>query len=1022
MPWRDRDAAAAVVIDDAENLLVLHPDTLVSGTAVADSFVCLRKSVIQGRNPRGVGQAGVCSAAALKGSLIHELFQAVVEVAARDGLGGARDGDEFGPLGSFALLCAVEDVIARFTADLYSADMTPAAAREMMLTALPGVVEWCVGFMDQGCQVRERKTMRAMRVDGVDDVEESIWSPVFGVKGKVDVTVRLRDVGLPEGDAVVAPVELKTGSSRGNASTSHHAQVVLYTLLMSHRYERPVHCGLLTYIRPAREEGKRGGAAEEDGTCLAVAMRDEVIGLIVQRNKLAGFLAHDADVDDLPPMLVQSKLCQHCFAVDSCMVQHHLLEGGDAASAESIGPGVSLFKEKAGHLAVEHRQYYRFWKKAMMAEESLAVSKRVELWAMSSADREKQGRCWGELQLVRENCAVGKTTPGFSGKSRQRTCFKRMQHGNSDGKNVSFTSSKISAGDYVALSVVRWNSKASADAEPVVVNLATGFVGDVGDDLVVILADRDIFNWCSVRSLDDKELVWRIDAEEILASYSTAKATIESLFVSDDGGGQSKLRTLVAELQPPNFLPMGANEIQLLSTLASDLKEKGMCLNGEQRCALQRSREAQDYMLLLGMPGTGKTATLVTIVLAAVQFGETVLICSHTRTAVDNVLSRLLDVGFTDFVRVGALGNGGDSRLNTHHVTTGGDVSYEELVSRLETPSVVATTCLGVSHPVFAKRTEFDRVVIDEASQILQPICVGPLRFARKSFVLVGDHFQLPPLLRSNKKQEQESCVSEERGAVEIPPPIEGSGDEPEQSLFRRLCEAHPSAVTSLVQQYRMAADIMDISNALVYCGKLCCGTPEVASQMLKLPTTFSPGASLWIEMSLNPACRVLFLDTDGISTQLESSPSDDDVKASVRKNSIEGSIILSAITALCRKGLSSNDIAVLSPFRAQVGFLRETVGNIFSPAVDISTIDQYQGKDKDCVFISFVRSNTSNSVGQLLLDWRRINVGLTRAKSKLILVGSSSTIAGGSCFLGSMMEMIRARGSVVAVTKLETS
>jgi DNA replication ATP-dependent helicase Dna2 len=111
--------------------------------------------------------------------------------------------------------------------------------------------------------------------------------------------------------------------------------------------------------------------------------------------------------------------------------------------------------------------------------------------------------------------------------------------------------------------------------------------------------------------------------------------------------------------------------------------------------------------------------------------------------------------------------------------------------------------------PLFSRR-RFDYCIVDEASQILQPICLGPLLFA-DTFVLVGDHYQLPPLIKHYLAREQGM----------------------EESLFKRLCEAHPDAVTTLHHQYRMNQDIMSLSNTIIYDGRLRCGSLTVATAIL---------------------------------------------------------------------------------------------------------------------------------------------------------------------------------------------
>ena len=130
---------------------------------------------------------------------------------------------------------------------------------------------------------------------------------------------------------------------------------------------------------------------------------------------------------------------------------------------------------------------------------------------------------------------------------------------------------------------------------------------------------------------------------------------------------------------------------------------------------------------------------------------------------------------------------------------------------------MVATTCLGVNHAVFNERT-FDYCIVDEASQITLPVCLGPIRTA-KTFVLVGDHNQLPPLVQN---------VEARKGGLDI-------------SLFKLLSDKHPQSVVNLEHQYRMCEEIMTLSNTLIYDGLLKCGNQAVAKRALTVPNMARP-------------------------------------------------------------------------------------------------------------------------------------------------------------------------------------
>lgn len=155
--------------------------------------------------------------------------------------------------------------------------------------------------------------------------------------------------------------------------------------------------------------------------------------------------------------------------------------------------------------------------------------------------------------------------------------------------------------------------------------------------------------------------------------------------------------------------------------------------------------------------------------------------------------------------------------------------------------------------PIFSER-QFDYCIVDEASQITLPVCLGPIRLA-EAFVLVGDHYQLPPLVKNPEAKE---------GGLDI-------------SLFKLLSEAQPQAVVSLEHQYRMCEEIMTLSNELIYSGRLKCGTPEVAKRALKIPDekglrklhrdndSTSYQKKCWLKDLFAEGVKACFVDTDRV-------------------------------------------------------------------------------------------------------------------------------------------------------------
>ncbi|KAJ3062291.1 Tripartite DNA replication factor, partial [Podochytrium sp. JEL0797] len=394
----------------------------------------------------------------------------------------------------------------------------------------------------------------------------------------------------------------------------------------------------------------------------------------------------------------------------------------------------------------------------------------------------------------------------------------------------------------------------------------------------------------------------------------------------------------------------------------------------------------------------GKTTTIAQIIKALVARGKSVLLTAYTHSAVDNVLLKLKSEG-VDFVRLG-----GQQRIHPdlrEYMPKPFD-SVEGVKNFYENKPVVATTCLGIKHAIFMKR-KFDYCIVDEASQLTLPVCLGPLRFA-DVFVLVGDHYQLPPLVKNPEARDTGLSIS----------------------LFRLLSESHPESVSTLSHQYRMCADIMHLSNTLIYANRLHCGSKAVAQSRLRIPERESGlvkvhagngsayagcrgGAGrreCWLEEVLREERRVVFVDTDlvpgGESVGAAKVAGAGSSSSSLVQNFVEAKLVGQVVRALVVCGVAVGDVGVMSPYRAQLKLIEREVNGLVGDAgeeVEVLTVDKYQGRDKKCVVVSLVRSNAKKNVGDLLRDWRRLNVAFTRAKQKLIIFGSKSTLSGTLAF-----------------------
>jgi len=365
--------------------------------------------------------------------------------------------------------------------------------------------------------------------------------------------------------------------------------------------------------------------------------------------------------------------------------------------------------------------------------------------------------------------------------------------------------------------------------------------------------------------------------------------------------------------------------------------------NDAQNEAVTKAVGAQDCALIHGPPGTGKTYTISQAIRAMVERGERVLLSAFTNRAVDNALEatleQLTDVIDNDrVVRVGSE-SGVREDMEPYRLERAGDP--DDRVAKLQNAQVVAATTATCGSRVM-KEQAFDVALVDEAAQLTEPGTCAAINLAER-FVLVGDHEQLPPVVRA------ENDLTE--------------------SLFERLVDLYPDAGVMLDRQYRMNQRIQAFASTEFYDGQLRPATSSVASRTLD--------------------------DLEGVSSEALPATLQDPVTfvgvegdRSRYTDSKEAARIADLIVAYEDAGLERSDIGVIAPFRAQVSEISTHVPD----DVAVDTVDRFQGSSQEVIIVSFTATDTLE--GPIFEDYRRINVALTRPKRALVLVGDAQALA----------------------------
>lgn len=744
------------------------------------------------------------------------------------------------------------------------------------------------------------------------------------------------------------------------------------------------------------------------------SIRNQVIHMIIRRNKLACYVR---DRIELPEMLKGDHKCFKCYAQEACFLYHKLVEDGDGDRLNKKAK--ERFDELVKSLKPSDQAFMKKWDMLLTKEESDMMKFRRELWSMLSTEREKLGRCFSNVILEPGSGHEEKSAQKIN---RYSYTFIKQQ----PKPGFSFNESQLTVGEPVIVSDEKGHFA-----------LANGYVTKVQKRRISVAVDRRLHNsrtklpgfhsqtnqtFTGIMEVskedepvpeyqeDEEPVLYRLDKDEFSNGMAAARNNLIEI-MNDSVYKARDLRALIVDGRAPAF----KSTAEALPLPQSALQS----MNADQKAAVSKVMSAKDYALVLGMPGTGKTTTIAHIIRALVAKGKSVLLTSYTHTAVDNILLKIKndDIGI---LRLGAPAKVHPEVRGFATLATEPKDSLEELEKSWMEPLVVATTCLSINHPLFNRRV-FDYCIVDEASQITLPVCIGPIRMSQK-FILVGDHFQLPPLVQNKAAAE---------GGLDV-------------SLFKLLCETHPEAVTTLEHQYRMCADIMLLSNTFIYSGRLKCGTLKVASRQLVLPNPAGlanhhklhpapgiggvacPGSTsptCWLSRSLSPACPVVFINTDPISTSLET-------QSGPRiTNTLESRLVTQLTISLLSLGIPASQIGVIAFYRSQLALLHTSLTSahtqtqsselagpgtgIGSAAVELHTADKFQGRDKEVLLISCVRSNENGVVGDLLKDQRRVNVALTRARSKMVIIGSEKTLSENE-LLRDMVALCREKGWVL--------
>lgn len=1011
----DEKYASTIVIDNVNGLLVINPDILISATTLMSAHYCMRKSWLT----RLFEIFGETNLAFVIGNVVHELFQESL----KRGLFSIGDIENL----------FMNEILKTLTLDLYSMNMSQEELISYVKPYFYTISSWLTTYLNKD----SKNTL--FDIHRLHDIENTIWSTKYGFIGKLDLSL---EVNLVDQTSLVrsrslVPLELKTG--RSSHSFQHIGQVILYSFIMADKYPnlKPSD-GFLLYLK---DECKT-----EPIKCNHNVFRD----LIILRNNFVQYYdrlsvissKNDEFVFKGPEPTTSERKCLNCEHLLDCSLVYKCFDSKNLPSVN-----FELSNKTTSHLSNEDLEFFSKMISLLEIEKQYCVAQddSVHFWNLRSEDCEFSG--------------IGLSKIKISAQSTRTILFTRHPKALQMLPTKLLTSNSDLSTNYSLL-----EDRRVVISEELFSSLKTFEIfGNFCKQLCVTIGKVDYFSTdlSSISIILEKDqinllnpnAIYRIDFLKNISNKAMQINYSNMLRLMADDAKAKELRDVVirGHIQKLNLNSCKVPELSRI--LDSPLLGK---LNVQQKKAVIGVLKTK-YSLIFGSPGSGKTQTIVALVQILVSLGFSVLLTSFTHVAVDNILLKVVQANQenlleVDFLRIGSikrihslLEKYSDYNRTKEWIETGNLSGIENLYTTIP---VVASTCLGMfSHPLFAKRT-FDFCILDEASQVYLATCVGPI-FSSQNFVLVGDQKQLPPVIKNQTARKQgleESLFARLLKFADKNNILTSNSTQIEQSFSNfedyisknNRVSLDTIRVFPLFIQYRMNCIIMELANKLTYFGNLKCATEQIESTCLhsfipEVSSTVSICDYTYLQKAVSPNLEdsVVFIDTSDIVQGVEICSTCSAPPLATRNlkeqgkhaigyvhNDFEATLIALLIQTLhaiySKGGFTYSNIGVISPFQRQVLRIRELIGEEFAQQnmLEINTVDQYQGRDKDIIIYSCVKSHLkcedinesqdtdSQSISSkeiidsaLLKDERRLNVAITRAKKKLIIIGNRNTL-----------------------------
>ena len=656
------DPHTAFIIDNKHNYIVIAPDYLMIPSRIASSFQCIRKELLAFNIKQNSASHHL-----LYGTMAHELFQyfLVQKNMTQD-----------------IIQSKINRIVSKYFLQIYLLNQTEQQAKLRLSKFIPQIISFFGKYFNttKNATVDWSIQKKSLQIGSVLDIEENIWSPMFGICGSIDATLKVKVNECIE----LLPFELKTGKESIYSKMSARAQLTLYSLLIADKYDTNIENisgGLLFYLKT--------------GNLMGIPIpHNEIRALLIRRNFLTKHFCTKPIVDiennlivqqkQLPAMLDihQKQIClKGCFYKNECFLFHKIQcyqERIIDVSNKNVS-STNEYAQSTSHLNEIDTKYMSKWMELIDLEQMSLRNTRHEIWTMSSVEREtKNGKCLSNM-MISDCCR----------KDASRVIYTFIKHPDyNETTNIELWNLKFKLNHRIVISDEHNNKYA----------ILKGNIIELNVKYIKI---------ASHKKLKDLKIIYRLDLDDAGSyTYATMRRNVLNYFYP--GNQQNKIKKLLVELIPPTY------DINCKLNIPNKLKQQYKLLNIDQQNAIKHVIQAKDYALILGMPGTGKSTVIVFLLRLLTHMQYKIMLCSYTNSAVDHLCFKLLQ--YEDikhkFIRIGNPLSI-NSKLNQHTLDNFQIDSITQLNNYLKSKNIFLRYFhfCNITFPFFMQRFQYIRLL-----------------------------------------------------------------------------------------------------------------------------------------------------------------------------------------------------------------------------------------------------------------------------------------------------------------------